>query len=266
MHLASNDDKILAEIDNGIGRFTINNAAKRNAMSKAMWIRMGEVFEAWAIDPSVRVIIVRGADNMCFCAGNDISEFATMRNSKEDIAAYNRVTERAYSALKCISKPTVALIEGFCIGGGLELALLCDLQLAASTASFGITPAKLGLGYELKDISLLVENVSAKVAKELLFTGRKFSADDALRWGLISRVARPEELEKMVDNYVFEIVSNAPLSVKAAKIIIQESIKIPENRDIEKCQALVDACHKSIDYQEGQSAFSEKRKPKFNGS
>ena len=258
--------KTQTTVINGVGRFTINNPRKRNAMSKAMWAEMGAVFETWADDPSVRLIVLSGAGGKCFCAGNDISEFAEVKNSKADISAYNQITERAYKALKNIQKPTIALIEGFCIGGGLELALLCDLQFAASTASFGVTPAKLGLGYKLEDILLLVENVSAKVAKELLFTGRKFSADDALRWGLISHIAKPEDLASMVDAYVAEIVANAPLSVKAAKVIVQEAIKSVSDRDTQMCQDLVDACHESNDYQEGQSAFSEKRKPNFSGT
>jgi len=153
------DDKILAEVKNGIGHFTINNARKRNAMSKSMWMRMGQVFDTWSRDDAVKVVVVRGAGSKCFCAGNDISEFTTVRNSSADIAEYSRITEHAYQALKNMAKPTIARIEGFCIGGGLELALLCDMQFAASSATFGVTPAKLGLGYQLADITLLLENV-----------------------------------------------------------------------------------------------------------
>jgi len=259
-------DKILAIVEDGIGRFTINNAAKRNAMSKAMWERMGEVFDAWANDPNVRAVIVRGDGDKCFCAGNDISEFATLRNSRESIAEYHRITDHAYGALKNIPKPTIARIEGFCIGGGLELAMLCDIQFAASTATFGITPAKLGLGYKLEDVTLLLENVSPKAAKELLFTGAKFSSDDAMRWGLINRVAPAGELDALVEDIVRNIAGNAPLSVKAAKMIINEAIKPKADRDTSLCQELVDACHDSADYQEGQRAFGEKRKPVFTGT
>ena len=265
MSSVTKDKRILIEIVKGVGRFTINNANKRNAMSKSMWQQMGDIFENWATNPKVRVIVVCGAGDRCFCAGNDISEFSLVRNTKIDIIAYNKVTERAYKALKNIPKPTIAMIEGYCIGGGLELALLCDLQFAASTAIFGITPAKLGLGYKLEDILLLIENISAKSVKELLFTGQKFSADDAMRWGLISRIAKPENLRTAVNAYVDEIVANSPLSIKAAKIIIQEALKSDKNRNTQMCQALVDDCHESQDYQEGQNAFSEKRKPIFKG-
>lgn len=261
-----NNEKILAVVEDGIGRFTINNAAKRNAMSKAMWARMGEVFEAWATDPDVRAVIVRGDGDKCFCAGNDISEFATLRNSKEGITDYHRITDHAYAALKNLPKPTIARIEGFCIGGGLELAMLCDLQFAASGATFGITPAKLGLGYKLDDISLLLENVPAKIAKELLFTGAKFSSDDALRWGLINRTATADQLDALVEDTVRDIVANAPLSVKAAKLVIHEALRPEGDRDTALCRDLVDACHDSNDYQEGQRAFAGKRKPVFTGS
>ena len=266
MNSIAEDKKILSEIVNGVGRFTINNANKRNAMSKLMWHQMGDIFDDWATNPEVRVIVICGAGDKCFCAGNDISEFADVRNTKANIIAYNQVTERAYKALRSIPKPTIAVIEGYCIGGGLELALLCDLQFAASTATFGITSAKLGLGYKLEDVLLLIENISMKSAKELLFTGRKFSAVDALRWGLINRITEPENLIDTVNTYVDEIVANAPLSVKAAKIIIQEATKSDEKPNTQLCQALVDTCHESQDYQEGQNAFSEKRKPTFNGN
>jgi len=259
------DDKILAVIEDGVGHFTINNAAKRNAMSKSMWARMGEVFDAWADDPAVKVVVVRGAGDKCFCAGNDISEFATVRNSPQNIAEYTRITEHAYSKLKTLAKPTIARIEGFCIGGGLELAMLCDMQFAATSATFGVTPAKLGLGYKLEDISLLLESVSAKVAKELLFTGRKFSSDDALRWGLINQTAPADKLDALVENYVSEIAGNAPLTIKAAKLIVAEALKPIAIRDEALCQALVGACHESTDYQEGQRAFAEKRPPLFRG-
>jgi len=259
------DDRILAEAADGIGRFTINNAKKRNCMSLDMWRRMGDVFEAWAEDPDVRVIIVRGAGDQCFCAGNDISEFATLRSSPESIAEYTAITDRAYKAFKEIPKPTIARVAGFCIGGGLEVAQLCDIQIAAETATFGVTPAKLGLGYKLDDVTLLTGNVSAKVAKEILFTGRRFPATDALRWGLVNRVVADDELDATVEDYAREIAANAPLSVTAAKVIVGEAVKESAQRDTALCQAHVDACHESEDYVEGQRAFAEKRQPEFKG-
>ena len=262
----STENKILAEVDDFIGRLTINNAAKRNCMTLSMWQQMGDVFASWADDPAVRVIIVRGAGERCFCAGNDISEFAELRSSPESIANYTAVTDRAYTLLKAVPKPTIARIAGFCIGGGLEVAQLCDIQIAADTATFGVTPAKLGLGYKLDDVQLLTNNVSAKAAKEILFTARQFPAGDALRWGLVNRVVAEHYLDDTVNTYAHDIAVNAPLSIKAAKIIVDEATKEPAGRDTSLCKALIDACHESDDYQEGQRAFAEKRSPQFKGT
>ena len=260
------DNQIIAEVDGFIGRFTINNAAKRNCMTLSMWRRMGDVFAAWADDPAVRVIIVRGAGELSFCAGNDISEFAKLRSSPESIANYTAVTDRAYTLFKSVPKPTIARIAGFCIGGGLEVAQLSDIQIAADTATFGVTPAKLGLGYKLDDVQLLTDNVSAKTAKEILFTARQFPADDALQWGLVNRVVAEHDLNETVESTAREIAANAPLSIKAAKIIVGEATKETVHRDTSLCQALVDACHESDDYKEGQRAFAEKRPPLFKGT
>ncbi len=263
--MSKSDDKILSEKDGRVGRFTINRPDKRNAMSLDMWRRMRDVFEAWADDPEIRVIVVRGAGDKCFCAGNDISEFKDLRSTPEQIAAYHATTERAYRALRDVPRPTIARIEGFCMGGGLELAQLCDLQIAAESASFAVTPAKLGIGYQLADVLLLTGNLNAKHAKELLFTGRRFSAADALRWGLVNRVVPAAELDAAVDDYAAEIAANAPLSVSAAKGIIHEAVKDAAERDQPLCERLVEACDQSADYREGQRAFAEKRKPEFTG-
>jgi enoyl-CoA hydratase len=263
--MSQSNDNILVEKDGRVGRFTINRPDKRNAMSLDMWRRMGEIFEAWDDDPDIRVIVVRGAGDTCFCAGNDISEFKDLRSTPDGIAAYNKITERAYAALSGIAKPTIARIEGFCMGGGLEVSQLCDIQIAADTATFAVTPAKLGIGYKLDDVRMLTDAVSAKHAKEILFTGRRFPAEDALRWGLVNRVVATADLDATIDGYVEEIAANAPLSVNAAKLIINEAIKETADRDEALCTSLVDACNESDDYIEGQRAFTEKRKPDFKG-
>jgi len=258
-------EKILAERDGPIARFVINNPERRNALSFAMWQRMGEIFETWAQDDAVRAIVVRGAGDKAFSAGNDISEFKQRRSSRESIDEYSRVTARAYAALRDIPKPTIACIQGFCIGGGLEISQLCDLQIAADSARFAVTPAKLGLGYKLEDVLLLTENMHAKHVKELLMTGRMLSADEALHMGLVNRVVAASELDATIDEYASMIAGNAPLSVRAAKLITHEAYKPGTQRDETLCQALVDACHSSEDYREGQRAFAEKRKPRFVG-
>lgn len=257
--------QLLIEREGHIARLTINRPEKRNAMTLAMWQALGDQAEAWAGDPEVRVLILAGAGDKSFCAGNDISEFPTLRSTPDQRASYDAVTKRAYDALRTFPKPTIARIRGFCIGGGLELAQLCDLQVSADTAEFAVTPAKLGIGYKLDDILLLTGSVSPKHAKELLFTGARFSASDALRWGLISRAVPDAELDAAVTGLAEQIAANAPLSVAAAKAIVGEAVKVEDARDQELCARLVAECDASDDRQEGQSAFSEKRQPVFRG-
>lgn len=258
-------DKLIAEKDGAIGRLIINNPSKRNAFSFAMWQALPAVLEDFVNDEAIRVVILNGAGGQAFSAGNDISEFRERRSSKEQITEYDATTARAYQILVSLSKPTIAMIEGYCVGGGLEVALLCDLQIAADTARFAVTPARLGLGYKYDDIRLLVSNVGPKYAKEILFTARQFSAVEALQMGIVNRVVPADELAAFVDQYAQTIADNAPLSIKAAKLIIDEAAKGYGAADTDLCQRLVDACHASADYQEGQRAFAEKRKPKFTG-
>lgn len=263
--MLSATDKLIADKDGPIGRLIINNPAKRNAFSFAMWQALPAVLGDFAGDDDIRVVILRGAGGQAFSAGNDISEFRERRSSKGTIAEYDAATARAYETLSSLNKPTIAVIEGYCVGGGLEVALLCDLQIAAETARFAVTPARLGLGYKYDDVRLLVSNVGPKYAKEILFTARQFSAEEAQQMGIVNRVVPADELTALVDQYAQTIAGNAPLSIKAAKQIIAETVKGIGRADLDLCQRLVDACHASADYQEGQRAFAEKRKPKFTG-
>ena len=252
-------------VENGIARFTINRPHKRNAMTLKMWEEMGDIFKDWVNDKTVKVIILSGAGDKSFCAGNDISEFSKLRSTPTDVTVYNNIVSKTYETIQNIPKPTIARIMGNCVGGGLELTQLCDLQIAAETASFGVTPAKLGIAYKFEDSRLLVNNVGIKAAKEMLFTAQIFPAGDALRWGLISRIVLDEELDFQVDKLANDIAANAPLSLKATKLIINETRKLSVEADLELCQSLLDECTNSADVVEGRQAFLEKRPPKFKG-
>jgi enoyl-CoA hydratase/carnithine racemase len=258
-------DQIIAERDGPIGRLILNNPDRRNAVSLAMWQAMPGIVENFMSDVSVRVVVLAGAGGKAFSSGADISEFRDRRSTRDGIAAYAAAGRRAYDALASIEKPTIAMIRGYCIGGGVEIAQLCDIQIASDDSRFAVTPARLGLGYKLDDVQLLVSNIGAKHAKELLFTGRQFSAAEALTMGLVNRVVPAGELEAVVEDTARTIAANAPLSVRAAKTIIGEALKEPGSRDVALCEALVDACYASADYREGQTAFAEKREPQFVG-
>ena len=256
---------IETERDGHVARVVLNQPARRNAMRYTMWRELGQTMEALAADDGVRVAVLTGAGEQAFCAGADISEFDEWRTTPARSSEYNAAAHRACTALERFPKPVVASIHGSCVGGGFELALLCDIRVAASDARFAVTPAKLGLGYDLDDTRLLVSRLGAPATREILFTGRMFTAEEALRLGVVSRVVAPSDLDAAVSGYVETIVANAPLSVRASKAIIAEAEKAPAERDEALCTELVAQCYASEDYAEGRRAFAEKRPPVFKG-
>jgi enoyl-CoA hydratase len=258
-------DKIIVEKSEGIGRFIFNQPDKHNAISFEMWQGISQIMGEFAADDSVRVIILSGAGEKAFSAGADISQFAEKRASKDAVAEYERAAVKAHDDLIYIEKPTIAMIQGYCIGGGAGVALCCDLRIAAEDARFAIPAAKLGLAYRWDDVYPLVQLVGASFAKEILFTGRQFSAEEALNMGLVNRVVPRADLETCVNEYAERIASNAPLTIRAAKRTIVEALKDPADRDLGAVRELVDACFTSEDYAEGRKAFMEKRKPAFKG-
>jgi enoyl-CoA hydratase/carnithine racemase len=261
----STTDKMIAEKDGAIGWITFNNPERRNAVSLAMWEALAAIVRAYDADPAVRVIVLKGAGDKAFVSGADISEFEEKRSSADAIAHYNRAGEIATETLERAGKPTIAMVRGFCIGGGVSIALCCDLRIAAEGAKFGVPAAKLGLGYGFEGVRRLVGVVGPSYAKEIFFTARQFTAREAMAMGLANRVLPDAELEAGVREYAGTIAANAPLTVASIKTIVDEVMKDPAARDLAHCEDTVKRCFASADYVEGRRAFMEKRKPAFQG-
>jgi enoyl-CoA hydratase len=258
-------EKILADVDEGIGWLTFNNPARRNAMSMEMWQGVGDAFEAFQSDPAVRVVVMKGAGGKAFVSGADISEFDQHRATAEQQREYAAINSRGNRWLRQIDKPLIAMIQGFCIGGGLNIALTADLRYATPDSQFGIPAARLSLGYEYANLAVLARLVGPSVARDILFSARFLPAEEALRVGLINRVVPEETLEAEVRDYAALIARNAPLTIRAAKAALQEWERDPAERDLARVEALVAACFDSDDYKEGRQAFAEKRQPEFHG-
>jgi enoyl-CoA hydratase/carnithine racemase len=265
--MTDSSNKMLAKRAGPIGWMIFNNPERRNAVSKAMRRAMCEIVEDFASDREIRVIVVRGAGDQAFTAGADISEFEKVRATPEDVVEYEALSDRACKALEEIGKPTIAMINGFAMGGGFDIAMRCDLRFAVEGARFGIPAARLGLGYPFLDIKRLVDHVGPMRAKEIFFTGRQFTAAEALAMGFVGAVLPTlAELEKHVLTVASTISANAPLTIASVKKCVLESVKGPGLWDARTCDAMVEACFSSQDYVEGRRAFLEKRRPSFQGA
>ena len=258
-------ERMIAQKDGAIGWITFNNPARHNAVSLPMWQGLFDAVTAFAEDAQVRVIVLQGAGGKAFVSGADISEFEEKRSNAENIAAYNAVSHKATAALQEVNKPTVAMIRGYCVGGGVSVALSCDLRIAAEGSSFAVPAAKLGLGYELEGVRKLVDVVGPSFAREIFYTARQFSVQEAATMGLVNRVLPADGLEAYVRDYAERIAANAPLTVASIKTLVAQALKDESQRDAALCQAVVDRCFASADYVEGRQAFMEKRKPRFTG-
>lgn len=259
-------DKMLSRKEGGVGYLTFNNPERHNAVSLEMWEAASGILADFAADKAIRVVVLTGAGGKAFVSGADISKFESERSSKEAVDRYNVAVDKANTAVYEFPKPTIAMIRGYCIGGGVGLALCCDLRICSDNSKFGVPAAKLGLGYGFTGIKKLVDVVGPSFAKEIFYTARQFTASEALTMGLVNRMLPEAELEKYVKGYADTISGNAPMTVDAVKFIVGEAVKPESKRNMQKCADLVAQCFASKDYIEGRKAFMEKRKPAFIGS
>lgn len=232
-------------------------------MSLDMWRAAAAVLETFERDPAVRVIVLTGAGGKAFVSGADISKFDDERATLEAVGEYNATVERFSQLLLDGTKPTIAMIRGYCVGGGLGIAVCCDLRIANDAARFAVPAAKLGLGYGYENVRRIVDLVGPQFATEMLLTARQFDAADAARAGLINHVVPDAEIDRTVRELAETIAGNAPLTIRAVKGIVRELRSA--RPDVAACDALVRQCFESADYHEGRRAFMEKRKPEFRG-
>lgn len=252
------------EKSDGLGWIIFDHVERRNAITNDMWKAIPVAAREMDEDPEVRVVLLRGAGDVAFVSGADISEFDRLR-SGSGARAYDEDNGRAFGALSAIRKPTIAMIHGFCVGGGCAISLTADLRYCADDGVFGIPAARLGLGYQTGGLETLERIVGVSAAKEIFFTARRFDAREALRLGLVSEVLPKAELEDHVRKVAGQMASNAPLTLRSAKLSFQELGKPPEARDHAALRAAIAACYESDDYEEGVRAFLEKRRPQFQG-
>jgi enoyl-CoA hydratase/carnithine racemase len=257
--------KMLAHKEGRIGTMTFNNPAKHNAVSLEMWEMGTEILEEFARDEEIRVVIVTGAGGKAFVSGADISRFEDERATREAIERYNAIGQAFFSALINFPKPTIAQIQGYCIGGGLNLAIGCDLRFCTAGSRFALPAAKLGLGYGYAGLKRFIDTVGPANTRDIFFSARQFGADEALAMGVVNRALPEVELAPFVKDYAATIAGNAPLTIAAVKQATIEALKADKDRDLKLVSDMVARCSTSQDYIEGRKAFMEKRKPVFTG-
>ena len=262
----SGSGEILSRKEGRVGYLIFSNPDRHNAVSLAMWEKAGDTLEAFAGDVEIGVVVVTGAGSKAFVSGADISRFEDERGSESAVKHYGAAVERVYAAVHDFPKPTIAMIRGYCIGGGLGLAVSCDIRIASDTARFAMPAAKLGLGYDLAGTRRFVSVLGPSFTKEMFFTARQFDAEEARVMGLANRTVPDDEIETFTRGYAETIAANAPLTVAAAKFIVGELLKDESARDLARCTQLVERCFNSRDYEEGRRAFMEKRRPDFSGT
>ena len=258
------DGKMLAEVEGGVGTVTFNNPDKRNAMSLEMWRGLVEILDRFAADPEIRVLVLTGAGTKAFVSGADISQFESQRGDSSAQRDYDALTGAGRARLAAFPRPVIARIRGYCLGGGLGIAMQADLRIAAEDAEFGIPAARLGVAYGAGMVRQLVGQVGPAHARMLLYTGTRIGAREAERIGLVNRTVPAEDLRDTVEELAMTIAGNAPLTLRAAKLAVAAA-EFPDEADHAAIEAAIAACFDSDDYREGRTAFQEKRPPRFRG-
>ena len=259
------EEKLLARREGPVAQIIFNNVAKMNAVSLDMWERMIGLLDEYAKDPDLRVLVVSGAGGKAFVSGADISKFEQTRSTPESVAKYGNTSIKAYETLYNFPKPTIAKIQGYCIGGGMNVGICCDVRVATEGSKFGIPAGRLGLGYGFPGVHRLTEVIGISRAMEMFYTARQYTAREALDMGLINQMVPEIELDMAVDAMTKQISENAPLTIATIKAVAREIGKPSAQRDHAKLDRMVQACFDSEDYVEGRRAFMEKRKPFFKG-
>jgi enoyl-CoA hydratase/carnithine racemase len=262
---ASTTERIRAWLDDRTLHIEFNNPAKHNALSVEMWEAVPPLLKVAEADDRVRLIVFSGAGGKAFVSGADISQFEDMRAAREAVADYEKLAETTLAGIYDCPKPTLACIRGYCFGGGVNVAIACDIRIATMDSTFSIPAARLGLGYRFSAMKNLVDLIGPGAAKDLFFSARRIDASEAKTLGLVSRVIAPEGLDALLAEYSTALAENAPLTVMAAKAITREILRASPDLDMKRCAALIRLCFESEDYAEGRTAFMEKRKPVFKG-
>ena len=257
--------KVWLDEDGSTLQIQFNNPDRHNALSMDMWEAVVPLLSTAESDDRIRLVVFSGAGEKAFVSGADITQFEDLRAAQEAVARYESVAEQALMGIYNFSKPTLASIKGYCIGGGVNVAMSCDIRIASSDAVFAIPAARLGLGYRYSALKNLVDLVGPAMAKDLFFTARRIDANEARNIGLITRVCETGELPALQAEYKKVLAENAPITVRAGKAIIAEILRASPEIDHDKCRQLIRDCFESEDYSEGRRAFMEKRKPVFRG-
>ena len=257
--------RVWGEVSGGVATVTFDQPEKHNAMSVGMWDELAALLDDYGTRDEVRVVVLTGAGEAAFVSGADISQFDTTRGDAAAQRAYHRLTAAGRARLAAFPRPVIARLRGWCLGGGLGIAMQADLRIAGRSAVFGIPAARLGIAYGFDMTRMLVELVGPAQARLLLYTARRIGAEEALRIGLVEQVVDDAALDATVAELAATIAANAPLSVAAAKRIVAESMAPPGLRDEAAVAAAIDACFDSADYAEGRAAFRDKRRPRFAG-